>query len=426
MTSDAVSGGTQHLDLHQKAASLAQLRSAAFSPLQANVAAFLTDRATKSESRLLSLIATRVQSDPFGKVTKMVKDMIQKLMEEANEEAEHKGFCDTEMTTNKQTRDSKTEESAELQATIDKTTADIQKLADEIATINDEIAAIDAALAKATTEREAEKAKNQQTISDSKAAQVATQQATKVLKDFYAAMGEAAAAPREPLEAEGAIKYDLRALTILKKAGGGAFVQQGAKPGNAAQAKASATVEHGQEKASKAPATPPAQAKVKDPVAAAAPAKAEPKLLQVAAKVPGAPEMEEGAYTGMGEGGIVGLLEVIESDFARLIADTSEAEATAANEFDTFKNDSAQDKAVKETDAKNKAGSKTRKEGDLLSAKKDLKTTKMELEAAMDYFDKLKPSCVEQGISYEERVAKRKEEIESLQDALKILSESTP
>merc|ERR1719327_28068 len=100
--------------------------------------------------------------------------------------------------------------------------------------MTDEIAAIDAAVAKATSEREAEKAKNQTTLSDSKAAQVATQQATKVLKDFYAAMGEAAAAPREPLEAEGAIKYDLRALTILKKAGGGAFVQQGAKPGNAA------------------------------------------------------------------------------------------------------------------------------------------------------------------------------------------------
>merc|ERR1719453_2853622 len=356
----------------------------------------------------------------------MVKDMIQKLMEEANEEAEHKGFCDTEMTTNKQTRDSKTEESAELQATIDKTTADIQKLADEIATINDEIADIDAAVAKATSEREAEKAKNQQTISDSKAAQVATQQATKVLKDFYAAMGEAAAAPREPLEAEGAIKYDLRALTIPKKAGGGAFVQQGAKPQNTTQAKAAnATAAHGQNKAPKPHvAAAPATTAPKAPLAA--PNRTEPKLLQVAAKVPGAPEMEEGAYTGMGEGGIVGLLEVIESDFARLIADTQSAEAEAANEFTTFTNDSAEDKAVKETDVKNKAASKTSKEGDLLSAQKDLKTTEKELEAAMDYFEKLKPSCVEQGVSYEERVAKRKEEIESLQEAFKILSEGTP
>merc|ERR550537_299010 len=67
-------------------------------------------------------------------------------------------------------------------------------------------------------------------------------------------------------------------------------------------------------------------------------------------------------------------------------------------------------------------GEKTRKESALGSAKKDLATTKEELAAAMDYYEKLKPSCVDAGVSYEERVARRKEEIESLQEALKILS----
>ena len=38
------------------------------------------------------------------------------------------------------------------------------------------------------------------------------------------------------------------------------------------------------------------------------------------------------------------------------------------------------------------------------------------------YFDKLKPSCVDSGVSYEDRVGRRKEEIESLQEALKILN----
>ena len=37
------------------------------------------------------------------------KDLISNLMQEATEETEHKGFCDTELTTNKQTRDQKTE-----------------------------------------------------------------------------------------------------------------------------------------------------------------------------------------------------------------------------------------------------------------------------------------------------------------------------
>merc|ERR1719326_1626408 len=85
--------------------------------------------------------------------------MIQKLMQEATEEAEHKGFCDTELTTNKQTRDSKTEESDELTAESEKLTADIQQLAAEIATLGEEIAALDAMMAKATAIREAEKEK---------------------------------------------------------------------------------------------------------------------------------------------------------------------------------------------------------------------------------------------------------------------------
>ena len=42
----------------------------------------------------------------------MIKDLIVRLMEEANEEAEHKGWCDTELSTNEQTRKEKTEASS--------------------------------------------------------------------------------------------------------------------------------------------------------------------------------------------------------------------------------------------------------------------------------------------------------------------------
>merc|ERR1719487_1390940 len=116
-------------------------------------------------------------------------------------------------------------------------------------------------------------------------------------------------------------------------------------------------------------------------------------------------------------GGVVGMLEVIQSDFVRLETETTSAEDKAAKAFTQFSRDSSKDKAVKSADQKNKLNTKTEKESDLESAKKDLAGNQEELDAALAYFEKLKPCCVEAGESYEERVARRKEEIESLTDA---------
>jgi chromosome segregation ATPase len=289
--------------------------------MQKQVADFLSERAQKTNSKILSLMANRVAEDPFKKIKKMIEDMVSKLMEEANEEAEHKGFCDTEMGTNKNTRDTKTEEVEKLTALIEELTADIATLGKDAATLADEITSLDTAVAKATAIRSEEKAKNTVTVADAKAASEATAKALQVLKDFY-----------------------------------------GANEGTVAQGSSST--------------------------------------------------------------GVVGMLEVISSDFIRLETETTASEDKAASEYTKFMRDSSQDKAVKTTDMKHKTNLKTTKEGDLEEAKKDLAGTQEELDAALAYYDKLKPSCVEAGESYEERVARRKEEIESLKDALTILEET--
>merc|ERR1719335_1789417 len=100
MSSDAVAGsGAKHLpSLLEKRSSFAQLRSSGMSRSQKAVANFLEAKARETNSRILSLISTKVAEDPFKKVSKMIKDMIIKLTEEATEEAEHKGFCDIELT----------------------------------------------------------------------------------------------------------------------------------------------------------------------------------------------------------------------------------------------------------------------------------------------------------------------------------------
>jgi len=336
ISSGAVAGNAdKHLPTMLQKSSFAQLRSDSGTKAQARVALYLNAQAKKLNSRVLSALATHVSDDPFQKVKKMIKDLIVRLMEEANEEAEHKGWCDTELSTNEQTRKEKTSAVETLHAEIDQLEASIAKLTEDISDLTKAVAELDAAMAKATELRTEEKATNTETISDSEAAQTAVAQALTVLKEFYAKAGEATA-----------------------------FVQ-----------------------------------------------KAEPEIF-------------DSAYKGMGAegGGVVGMLEVIESDFARLESDTKAAEASAQKEYDTFMTDSKVDKAQKSTDIEHKTAKKQDESQALTVKGEDLEGTQKELDAALAYFDKLKPSCVDSGVSYEDRVGRRKEEIESLQEALKILN----
>merc|ERR1719158_2222195 len=151
--------------------SLVQLRAGAKSPSQEAVASYLAKQGQRLHSNLLAALSLHVGSDPFVKIRKMIQDMITKLTEEAQEEAEHKGFCDSELSSNKQTRDDKTTQADELTANIEQMTADV--------------AASDAAVAKATSIRAEEKTKNTETIEDAKVAKAAVEKALGILKDFY-------------------------------------------------------------------------------------------------------------------------------------------------------------------------------------------------------------------------------------------------
>merc|ERR1719272_1749559 len=187
--SQAVAGsGDKHLPalLQLKKTALAQLRSTQMNPAQEKVVSFLNEQARKSGSRLLSELALSAQANPFVKVKKMIKDLISKLMEEGTSETEHKGWCDTELTTNKQTRDKKTSEVNELDSNIEDLTATIAQLTQDCADLTAAVKELDGAMAQETEERNAAKATNAQTVKDAKAAQVAVEQAMAVLKDFYA------------------------------------------------------------------------------------------------------------------------------------------------------------------------------------------------------------------------------------------------
>jgi len=334
LSSGAVAGNAaKHLPGLLQKSSMAQLRASSLSPAQEKTAFYLQTQAKALNSRVLSSLAVHVAEDPFGKVKKMIKDLIVRLMEEANEEAEHKGWCDTELSTNEQTRKEKTESVQMLHAEIDELKSSLAQLGEDITQLSKDVAELDAGMAKSTEMRQKEKAENTATIKDASDAQTAVAQALVVLKEFYAKAAESTA------------------------------------------------------------------------------------LLQ-------APDIFDAPYKGMGaeSGGVVGMLEVIESDFARLEAETSSAEATAQKTYDEFMTDSKVDKAQKTTDSEHKTAKKQDQEQALTVKSGDLEGTQKELDAALAYYDKLKPSCVDAGVSYEDRVGRRKEEIQSLQEALKILN----
>jgi len=133
------------------------------------------------------------------------------------------------------------------------------------------------------------------------------------------------------------------------------------------------------------------------------------------------PEMA--AYKGMqtSKGGPIGMLEVILTDFARLQAETESAEAAAASEYATFMEDSKASKIAKHKKEVNDRLAKDQAEFEKSELKKDLAANEAELATANKYYDTLKPLCLTVHVSYEERVAKRKEELAALNEAYDIL-----
>jgi len=133
------------------------------------------------------------------------------------------------------------------------------------------------------------------------------------------------------------------------------------------------------------------------------------------------PEMA--AYKGMQsvKGGVVGMLEVISSDFARLFAETKASEESAATEYASFMKEATASKKAKHDLEFKTSLEKDQAEFEKSQTTKDLEATQEELDRALDYQQYLKPVCLEVHVSYEERVARRKEEIEALKQAYEIL-----
>merc|ERR1719321_250576 len=90
----------KYLDLAQTGnahAAFAQLRSSGQSEgIPGRIRDLIASEGRRLHSRDLALLAQKIAADPFGKVKKMIDDMITRLLEEANMDANHEGYCDEE------------------------------------------------------------------------------------------------------------------------------------------------------------------------------------------------------------------------------------------------------------------------------------------------------------------------------------------
>jgi len=121
--------------------------------------------------------------------------------------------------------------------------------------------------------------------------------------------------------------------------------------------------------------------------------------------------------------GIMGLLEVILSDFERTIDKVGEDEKAAEKKFDEFKKETDKSTEKKEKEKKKKETDIKEATAAITEAKDKNAAAEGLHEAALDELSKLQPMCVNGEESYEERAKKRREEIASLKEALKILED---
>jgi len=133
-----------------------------------------------------------------------------------------------------------------------------------------------------------------------------------------------------------------------------------------------------------------------------------------------AQDASHGAAEGAGSG-IIGLLEVCESDFTKGLTEMTAEEQTAASDYEAYSKQDQIDRAAKEQDVKYKTKEAAGLDKAVSELSTDLGGVTDELSAVLSGLDKLKEMCVAKAEPYAERKARRESEIAGLKQALQIL-----
>jgi len=120
--------------------------------------------------------------------------------------------------------------------------------------------------------------------------------------------------------------------------------------------------------------------------------------------------------------GIIGLLEVVESDFSKGLAEMNAIEQNAQATYDAAVKENDLEKVAKDQDVKYKSKEATGLDKSVSEQTNDRSGEQSELDAVVEYLGKLKDMCVAKAEPYAERKARREAEIAGLKEALNVLS----
>merc|ERR1711920_189458 len=278
-------------------------------------------------------LGTSGGDDPFAKVKGLISEMISKLEDEADAEAEEKAWCDEQI--------AKTEaKKTDLESDIDKLTSKIDVASAKSADLKSQVKELQAelaALAKLQAEMD------------------------QIRQESHAAFVQAKA------DLELGLQGVRQALSLLREYYGGSALLQQPQP----------------EK----------------------------------------PELHAKA-TGAGNS-IIGILEVVESDFAKNLAKETTEEDDAEAEYQKTSQANKVTKTMKEQDVKYNTQLFRGLDKNIGNLKADRETASTELAAVMDYYGKVKDRCIAKPETYAQRAARRQAEIQGLKDALAILENET-
>jgi len=122
---------------------------------------------------------------------------------------------------------------------------------------------------------------------------------------------------------------------------------------------------------------------------------------------------------------IIGLLEVVESDFSKDLAEIEAAEESAATAYDKQTKENSIEKTSKEKDVEHKTGESAYLDKESASLSTDRATVQAELDAVLEYLSKIKAECTEVAETYAHRKERREAEIAGLKEALATLENET-